>query len=104
MKQFITYIKWVVFIIVTAFAVDARYLSTAEGESIMQVQQQILANQEVHNLKHQEDVLKERYFDLERRYGAEPTNEQRVEILEAELAYEQKQKEVNKELGMKEVK
>ena len=100
MKTFITYVKYIIFIIVTAFAVDARYLSTADGEAIIQVQQLILKNQNVHDLRHQEDVLKKRYFDLEKQYGANPTNKQRVDILEAKLALERKQKEVNNALGI----
>jgi len=94
METIIKYAKYIVFIIITAFAIDARYgLETVQAENT--------AGIELIRLEKQEDVLQKRYFDLERRYGDNQTHEQKLDVEMAEVEWKKKQREVNRALGIK---
>ena len=93
MKKLSLLISIIIGLAVIGTTIDSRY-GRADVQSIL------VQNQAVHKLEHQEDVLQKRVFDLERRYGAEPTHEQKLDIKEAEIELEKKQGELNRELGL----
>jgi hypothetical protein len=94
MKTIITYAKYIVFIIVTAFAVDARYgLQTVQAENTAAI--------ELIRLERQEEVYQRRYFDLSERYGPTPTHEQKIDLEKAKADWDKQKAKVNKALGLK---
>ena len=95
MKAAITYIKYIIFIVVTAFAIDARY-------GLEAVQAENTAGIELIRLERQEEVLQKRYFDLSRNYGGYPTHEEKLVIEKAKIDWQKKLNEVNKALGISE--
>jgi len=94
MKRIITYAKYIAFIIVTAFAVDARY-------GLESVQAENTAGIELIRLERQEEVFQKRYFDLSRQHGDNQTHEQKLDVEKARVDWEQKQKAVDRALGIK---
>jgi len=94
MKKISLIISIIIGLAVIGSTIDSRY-----GRA--EVQRYLLEQKTIHKLEHQENVLQKRVYDLERRYGEAPTHEQKLDIKEAEIELKKKQRELNKELGIK---